>query len=43
MKIADWILLALICGYCLWLLLRKKKPKCGGNCGECRRCGKNLQ
>lgn len=38
MKIMDWILLALIVGYCLWLVLRKKKTKCSGNCDGCQGC-----
>ena len=40
MKLADWILLALILGYCLWLIFRPKKPKCNGNCCACSRCRK---
>ncbi len=39
MGVMDWILLALIGGYCAWLLLRKKKGSvCGGCCGDCRAC-----
>lgn len=37
----DWLLLALIVGYCLYLLLRKKnKGGCCGDCAQCRGCGK---
>ena len=40
MKIADWILLALILGYCLWLIFRPKKHNCNGNCCGCSGCQK---
>lgn len=38
MKLADWILLGLILGYCLWLVFRPRKPKCTGNCCACSGC-----
>lgn len=38
MKFGDWLLLAIIGGYCLWLLLRRKKKKCNGNCTGCHGC-----
>ena len=40
MKLADWILLALILGYCLWLVFRPQKTKCNGNCCGCSGCNK---
>ena len=40
MNAADWILISLIGGYCLWLLLRPKK-KCSGNCSCCSGCGRH--
>ncbi|MDD5864723.1 MAG: FeoB-associated Cys-rich membrane protein [Firmicutes bacterium] len=37
----DYALLALIVGYCLYLLLRKKKKgSCCGDCSQCRGCKK---
>lgn len=33
----DYLLLALIGGYCAYLLLRRKKKD--GCCGDCSRCG----
>lgn len=33
----DYLLLALIGGYCAYLLLRRKKED--GCCGDCSRCG----
>ena len=33
----DYLLLALIGGYCAYLLLRRKKKDGGG--GDCSRCG----
>ena len=33
----DYLLLALIGGYCVYLLLRKKKKD--GCCGDCSQCG----
>lgn len=38
MSIADYLLLALIGGYCAWLLLRRKKGKCSGDCCHCHGC-----
>ena len=35
MNVLDWTILALIGGYCIYLL-RPKKKKC---CGNCERCG----
>ncbi len=35
MSILDYILLAAIAGYSLYLIFRKKKPTCGGNCSAC--------
>lgn len=32
----DWLLVLLIAGYCLWLLLRRKKK--GGCCVDCSAC-----
>ena len=32
----DWALAALVVGYCLYLIFRKKKP--GGCCGDCSAC-----
>ncbi len=36
MSALDWLLLALILGYCLYLLFRKKGG--GGCCGDCSAC-----
>ena len=45
MSVADWVLIALVAGYCGWLLFRpKKKSHCGGckgNC-DCCNCHKNV-
>ncbi|MDY3224995.1 MAG: FeoB-associated Cys-rich membrane protein [Candidatus Faecousia sp.] len=39
MSVIDWLLLALIVGYCLYLLLRKKEPRsCSGDCPQCPGC-----
>lgn len=38
MSIADYVLLALIGGYILWLLFRPKKKKCSGDCSCCGGC-----
>ena len=41
MNIGDYLILAGIVGYCLFLLFRKKKPGCGGcsGCsGDCAGC-----
>lgn len=37
----DYVLLALIGGYCVYLLLRRKKKKnsCSGDCARCGCCG----
>lgn len=35
MSILDYVLLAAISGYSLYLIFRKKKPACGGNCANC--------
>ena len=37
MTLADWMLLLMILGYCLWLIFRPKK-KCNGNCCGCNGC-----
>lgn len=36
MSALDYILLALIAGYCLHLIFRKKKTR--GCCGDCAKC-----
>ena len=37
----DYLLLALIGGYCVYLLLRKrKKRRCSGDCAGCSCCKK---
>ena len=38
----DYLLLALIGGYCVYLLLRRrrKKDSCSGNCTGCGCCGR---
>lgn len=38
MSAADWILLALIGAYVLWLLFRPKKKHCSGSCDSCPGC-----
>ncbi|MBQ3528878.1 MAG: FeoB-associated Cys-rich membrane protein [Oscillospiraceae bacterium] len=38
MKWYDLLILALVAGYCLYVLLRKNKPGCGGNCEHCNGC-----
>lgn len=40
MSLADWILIGLIGGYCLWLIFRPKKRKCCGDCCQCSGCRK---
>lgn len=36
----DWLLLALIVGYCLYLVFgRKNKGGCCGDCSQCSGCG----
>ncbi len=35
MNIGDYLILAGIVGYCLFLLFRKKKPSCSGDCAGC--------
>lgn len=35
MSILDYVLLAAISGYSLYLIFRKKKPTCSGNCANC--------
>ncbi len=35
MTLLDFALLAAIGGYSLYLIFRKKKPTCGGNCAHC--------
>lgn len=39
MKLTDYLLLGLVAGYCLWLLLRRRKKTCTGCCAGCRGCG----
>lgn len=34
----DWLLVALIAGYCLYVLLGKKKKDCCGDCSKCSSC-----
>ncbi len=42
MNVLDIVLLAAIVGYSLYLIFRKKKPACGGNCAHCHAaCTKN--
>lgn len=36
MGLMDWILIALIAGYGLYILFSKKKKGC---CGDCSKCG----
>jgi len=36
MSTLDYLLIALVVGYCLYILLRPKKR--GGCCGDCARC-----
>ncbi len=38
MSLADYLLLALVGGYCLHVLLHPKKKKCGGSCAHCSGC-----
>lgn len=40
MSAGDWLVLLPVVGYCLWLLLRRKKPRCSGCCAGCQGCGK---
>lgn len=35
MILADYVLLAAIAGYSLYLIFRKKKPTCCGDCANC--------
>ena len=37
MSLADWVLLVLVLGWCLYLIFRRKK-KCNGNCHGCSGC-----
>ena len=40
----DYLLLALIGGYCAYLLLRrKKKDDCCGDCSRCGGCGRKSE
>lgn len=38
MKWYDLLVLAVIVGYCAYVLLRKNKPGCSGNCENCKGC-----
>ncbi|MBQ6890195.1 MAG: FeoB-associated Cys-rich membrane protein [Oscillospiraceae bacterium] len=36
MSVLDYLLLAAIIGYSAYLIFRKKKPSCSGNCAACQ-------
>ncbi|MBE6947020.1 MAG: FeoB-associated Cys-rich membrane protein [Ruminococcaceae bacterium] len=38
MALMDWVLLSAIAGYALFVLLRKKKKGCCGDCSQCSGC-----
>ena len=39
MSLADYVLLALIIGYALYVIFGRKKHTCCGNCDSCRAKG----
>ncbi len=39
MGLWDYVILAALGAYCAWVLLRRKKPGCNGNCSGCTGCG----
>ena len=40
MSWADWLLLSLVAGWILFILLRRPKRSCCGNCSHCSGCRK---
>lgn len=38
MRWYDIVVLLLVLGYCAYVLLRKKKGGCSGNCANCKGC-----
>ncbi len=38
MRWFDWLILCLVIGYCAYILLRKKKHSCCGDCAQCKGC-----
>lgn len=42
MGLMDYLLLAMILGYCLWIALRRKRHSgCCGCCADCTVCNKD--
>ncbi|MBQ4641271.1 MAG: FeoB-associated Cys-rich membrane protein [Oscillospiraceae bacterium] len=42
MSLMDYLLIVLILGYCAYIILRKKKNICCGDCSGCSGCHKKM-